>query len=196
MPCYRSKERRQLWSVCTRCANGTLVYLFDKPGHEPNVAAVDLDLQRLSKIVRGLFTGIHGNSLYPQIDAAHPEKHNAFFQDFLGLRSAFEPLMRWLKNFKRIVISPHGLWHSLPLHVLLLPMFWEKDLCPGISYVPSAKVALLLQQRIRRVEYRPAGLTSVPASSMEQPLFAAVHEMLSKCLASAGLPVHTLYGCE
>ena len=180
-----------LWSTSDR----TFLYLFDKPDRPPNMISLDVGLSPLRKLSASLYTGIHGNVLFPAIDAADPGKHASFFKSFLALGDA----LRASRQFAR-ALSTHsaefpGLWHGLPWHVLLMPLFWKRQLSPGISYVPSVRTALLIRKRMQNsVGYRAAGLTSVPASASEEPLFRAAYDTIGQLFQKTALPLQSAFG--
>ncbi len=109
------------------------------------------------------------------------------------------PLLHRLPDVRRLLIVPHGAWHGIPIHVLLLPALWKAGREVGIAYAPSVRAMLLLQQRrdARRLAQRSAiAVATVPAREDPQAAFEDEHLRLLGVLRDAGRPVDPVFGCE
>lgn len=158
----------------------TFAYLFDAHSQEPKVYVIEVGLEELQTIAQNLHVGIHGNRLYPPISAQHPEQNQKFFAPFLRLAEKFEPISQHLQSTKLLIVSPHGLWHNLPLHVLLLPPLWKSGKDVSMLYVPSIRLYRLLQKRYehaRSTQRKRIGLFTAPDLSSIQK-FASAHKIL------------------
>lgn len=157
----------------------TFVYLFDRLGEPPKHFRLDISLEQLNNIVLGLQTGIRGNALYPRINPHKPEKSHKFFAPFLRLSEQFAPVLPYLQNIDLVLVSPHSIWHNLPLHALLLPPLWEKGLSSGLQYIPGIRLYELLEKREvadgpSRSKHR--GLTTAYEASNPVDKFAQAHQ--------------------
>ena len=98
-----------------------------------------------------------------------------------------------LCEFDQIIISPHGIWHNLPIHVLLLPFLWGHGVNPTITYSPSIHSFYLLQQRAvksERIALNPIGLSTVPGKEDDAIAFAQAHASQTE------RPLFSAYGVQ
>ena len=179
--------RRQTW-----------VYVQRRPDRAPDVALLPIDLATLERCVESLHAGIAGGGRRPPIDPADPGARQRFFQPFEDLRPAFEQLVPLLEGRERIVISPHGLWHGLPLHALLLPAFWQRGLSPAVVYAPSLHGLCLLGRRAaaKNAALRAAGLAAVPAAEDPEAPFRKAWQAVRSVFDRDGRPVRGVFGSE
>jgi tetratricopeptide (TPR) repeat protein len=175
----------------------TFVYTIQGDQRPCVLHTLNLGVDRLRRIVSWFQTGIHGNALYPPIDPGRPERSEKFFAPFLALGELLTPVFETLSGSAPILISPHGLWHNLPLHALLLPYFWKVGVRPVASYIPSVRIFKLLQKRSagRRIyRYRKFGLTTCPAVSDTPGEFAEAHGVIAEAMREGGRPIEEVFG--
>jgi hypothetical protein len=177
----------------------TFLYLLTSASKAPIVMTLDAGLPQLAKISAGVQTGIGGDDLYPGIDVRAPERRQKFFVPFLNMAETLEPVIEQLKGFERILISPHGVWHNLPLHALILPALWEAGEDPGIGYLPTLRLLDLLEKR-EEVEgpmhLRAAALTTAPSDQDPIAVFEAAHNDLATTFARLKVPSHRTFGAD
>lgn len=175
----------------------TYVYLLTEPGLPPDVATLAVDARALEEAVAGLNVGISGNKRYKKIEPDKPHLKDKYFNRLLDLQGAFSHLASYLAGFDRIIISPHGQWHGLPIHALLSPAFWKLGTNPGIGYAPSIHGFRLLQRRASEtVALRPIGLATVPAKENTAALFRQAHQSLAAVFRQASQGLLEMFGTE
>ena len=144
----------------------TVAYVVTSKQLFPKVERLQVDARSLESRARSLNLGIAGGPESGPIDALEPWKRDEYFRPFQELCDLLKPMMPHFAGASRIVISPHAQWHALPLHALLLPLFWGGRRKIGISYVPSLRAMQLLQKRQKRTAAfvrEPIALATVPA---------------------------------
>lgn len=188
--------------------NTTYFYLLSKPANAGSLFhleafSLDISLDFLTKVFQHLYIGIHGdNTIHNPLKAHDPyKKDKKYFFYLAELRKKLEPLVSNLTKFEHIVISPYGIWHKLPIHALILPVFWAGGLNPGISYTPSIHAFNLLKRRADNKKpfvHQRIGLATVRAIEEEaaEPEFAEAHAVLKSILGRTGRNVVDFYGCE
>jgi tetratricopeptide (TPR) repeat protein len=85
-----------------------------------------------------------------------------------ALAEAFTPMIPVLRDCPRILVSPHGTWHKVPVHALILPRLWDSGRSPALSYLPSLAPAGDPPVRAAIAAYpsAPSGVADVLRSSM------------------------------
>ena len=177
----------------------TYAYVLRDPKQVPLVFKLDIDLNKLEKIVSYLQTGINGSQRYPPIGSKNPELRDRFFKPFLEIGEMFNPIISALNDADLIFLSPHGMWHNLPLHVLILPQLWDMGKSPGFSYIPSLSLFDLIRQRYASnlVHFNSIGLTTAPAaddSDMAKEAFFLSHQMLEGIFKESGVNLFESFG--
>ncbi|HUW28847.1 MAG TPA: CHAT domain-containing protein [Sulfuriferula sp.] len=181
-------------------AYGTFIYLVvhGATGVEPALARVDTEF--LVQTIAALRAGISGNEENDPIDHLHPERHDHFFQRLNTLKERMlGPLVPKMKGLRKLYISPHGLWHDVPVSALLLPLFWEQGDHPAIQHIPSIRAGMLLEQRAMDGEIgrrRGVGIASVPAHKNPVSAFSGAHHELMEVLTESDRPVSSAFGLE
>ncbi len=187
--------------------NETYLYLLSKPT-TPNslfclkAFILQVSLTFLENVVTHLLVGIYGNTRYNEIDPNHPhEKDKLFFDTFAQLQKKLDPIVSELTEFEHIVISPHGIWHNLPIHALMLPTFWAGGFNPGITYSPSIHAFNLFGHRAdakKPFAHKLIGLVTVRAVEEEnkEAEFAEAHAAFKSILGRTERSVVESYGYE
>ncbi|EGW37854.1 CHAT domain-containing protein [Desulfosporosinus sp. OT] len=179
----------------------TFVYILKDPFETPIIIRLNISSSDLRKISESLHTGINGNeyTYSKQIIYNEPEKHKLFFAPFLALADILKPLIRHLDDVDLIYISPHGTWHSLPIHVLLLPLFWEKGRVPGLVYTPSTHLLEILNQRHfnnRRLQYNHYGLATVYSADESEKSYMKAHQTFLTLLQGTEVTIRDAFGIQ
>lgn len=177
----------------------TYAYVIRNPKQVPLVFKLDIDLNKLEKIVSSLQTGINGSQRYPPIESKNPELRTRFFKPFLELGEMFNPIISALNDSDLIFLSPHGMWHNLPLHVLILPALWDLNKSPAFSYIPSLNLLDLIRQRYasKLVHFKSIGLTTTPAaddSDTAKNAFVLSHQLLASIFKESGVTLVESFG--
>jgi tetratricopeptide (TPR) repeat protein len=179
-------------------ADFSIAYLLDSGWQEPQVFCIETTRKELLKAAQFLTVGMHGDALNPCIDPRRPDCHKLFFKPYLKLRETLQPILSVIGATDLLYISPHDVWHALPISTLILPWFWEQNIFPGIVTISSVKAALLLKERIRsdRAHRRVVGLSSVPSISDNEASFLTAHHTIKEVFEAAGLTIDAAFGKE
>jgi len=187
--------------------NETYLYLVSKPINPNNLFHLQafilkVSLAFLENVVTHFRVGIYGNERYNEIDPNNPhEKDKLFFAPFGELQKKLEPIVSELTEFEHIVISPHGIWHNLPIHALMLPTFWAGGFNPGITYSPSIHAFNLFRYRAdAKKQFAPKliGLATVHAIEEEnkEAEFAEAHACFKSILGRTERSIVESYAYE
>ncbi len=181
-------------------ADRTLVYA----AHDPLVlrlaAVLQIPMKALAAAGQLLRAHFSRHPLYPLVSADDPARYQErFLQPFEDLIAYMKPIAEIISDYDLAVIIPHGPWHSLPIHAMLLPTVWESGRSTGVVYAPSLGVLTSLVRRFGERElFRrfPSGVATVPHSGNDPGQFRELHERLKRSLGSNGRTVVGLYGEE
>lgn len=177
----------------------TLVYIVKGPSAAVTAFRLGVDSSKLKNISQSLHTGIYGNEYYQKLTFSSPEKSDKFFQPLFALSDDFLPLIQELSGADVIYLCPHGLWHSVPIHMLLLPALWREGKVPAVVYTPSIHLLELLQARYSGkhvFEYRNYGLTTVPTDDNPETPFQYAHNAIYDIFKASGATVTDCFGRE
>lgn len=112
------------------------------------ICHIDIPLSQLERIADSLYTGIHGNIVYPPISPNHPEKRDAkYFASFLELQEQFGLVAELVQDADLIAVISHNIWCILPVNALLLPHIWKKGKHLGLIYAPGVDIIETIRQR-------------------------------------------------
>ena len=168
----------------------TLVYLVTSADESPRVTRFQIDASAVELASAHLKGDLRGYSTVDD-DRVDPLLN--------GLRRLFEAMLPQLLHLSRIVISPHGPWHGIPLHVVLLPLLWHEGKEVGTVYVPSLKAWHLLHKRRHAMAAyggQPIALTTAPAREDIEEMFAEEYRGIRAVLERTGRTVSAAFGQE
>jgi CHAT domain-containing protein len=168
----------------------TLVYLVTSASETPRVTRFEVDASTIEFASAHLQGDLRGYSV------AGDDRVDSLLK---GLRRLFEAMLPQLLSLSRIVISPHGPWHGIPLHAVLLPLLWQEGKQAGIMYVPSLRAWHLLQKRrdaMAPYGREPIALTTAPAQEDIEEIFAEEHRGVRAVLERTGRTVISAFGQE
>jgi len=180
--------------------NVTFLYLYLEYEEKCGICCLNVSLSWLERMTDRIYTGIHGNMIYPPISQDNPGNRDAkYFAPFLELEEQFEPVAEFVKDAELIIVIPHNVWSVLPINALLLPHIWNKGSRPGIIYAPGIDMLETIRQRegfIKRPEYRKMLLVTVPKKEDKQgyPCFAEAHKNYKKILREEDMQVCDYFG--
>lgn len=180
--------------------NTTFLYLYLEYEEKCCICCLNVSLSQLERMADSLYTGIHGNIIYPPISPVNPGNRDAkYFAPFLELKKQFEPAAEFLKDADLIIVIPHNIWSVLPINALLLPYIWEKGGRPGLIYAPGIDILETIREResfIKRPEYRKTLLVTVPKKEDRQgySYFAEAHKNYKKIFSEEGMQVCDYFG--
>jgi len=177
----------------------TLAYLATSAQPFPKVYRLEVDIGSLEGRARSLYAGIAGGEGAGPIDALRPWQRDEYFKPLQELRDLVKPMMPHFAGISRIVISPHGPWHGLPLHALLLPLLWNDRQDTGISYAPCLRALHLLQKRERRMAQfarEPIAMATVPAAEDKnsEGKFQREHRLFTQLFRRTNRTILSTYG--
>jgi tetratricopeptide (TPR) repeat protein len=176
----------------------SIAYVLDSGWQNPQVFFLETTRKELLKAAQSLAVGMHGDAFNPCIDPRRPNRHDRFFKPYLKLRENIRPILDLMKSRDLVYVSPHDVWHALPISTLIFPWFWEQNIVPGIVTISSVRAALLLKDRIRsdRAHRRVAGLSSVPSISDSEPQFLTAHHAIKEVFEAARFTIDAAFGKE
>lgn len=180
--------------------NITFLYLYLEYEEKCCICCINVSLSQLERMAEGLYTGIHGNIIYPPISPDNPGNRDAkYFAPFLGLETQFEPAAEFVKDADLIIVIPHNVWSVLPINALLLPYIWKKGSRPGLIYAPGIDTLETIRQResfIKKTEYRKVLLVTVPKKEDKHgySYFAEAHKNYNKIFNEKGMLVCDYFG--
>ncbi|WP_084961817.1 CHAT domain-containing protein [Thermoactinospora rubra] len=168
-------------------------YLFCTTHDATLLMSVQVTQRDLETAVRYLQAGFSGTALHPPIDPDRPfDLAEPYLRPLRDLHRQMETLAAMLRLSSAVVIAPHGAWHNIPLHALLLPELWKAGHSPALCYVPSLEAAVTLFRR-RGDDPRRAGLLSHPLRPVEEGVFADSHQRIANRLHTLGLDVDQVF---
>lgn len=177
--------------------NETLVYIFRYPYKNILTLKLDIDSAKLARISQALHVGIYGSEYNYKLLFDFPEKNNKFFKPLFALNDLLRPLVNELSNLDLIYICPHGLWHSIPIHMLLLTELWKKGDIPAIVYIPSVHLFELLHERYSSnyvFQHRKYGLTTAFTNSDPEAPFQNTHKIINDIFQHSNAGVIDSFG--
>lgn len=175
----------------------TLIYITREPFNNITSLKLAVDSAKLEKVSQAFHTGIYGNEFIRKLNYASPEKNSKLFQPLFALSSDLVPLVSELKDVDMIYICPHGLWHSIPIHMLLLPALWKEGSIPAIVYTPSIHLLELLHERHTNrhlLQYKKYGLTTAHADSDAEAPFLTAHNTIYDIFQNSGVNTLDAFG--
>lgn len=196
----KSKDKVVFLSLYSTSEN-TIIYLMNDLSKPPVIKILDLSLDQLESIINAFRRGMDGSKRSGCIDPKNPNLKHKFFEPFLNMMGAFDSLLPKMESSDLILISPHGLWHELPLHAYILPKLWENDLSPGLLYTPSIGLFDLLNIRDAedsKTHRKKIGLSVVPASEDSEniDLFLKSYDQYLETFKKTGINVIAHFGKE
>jgi hypothetical protein len=175
----------------------TIIYVARSPDEAPAVSVWAMPPRQIMGVIDDFETGLFGDRKHGPIDPDEPSARDRFFEDFVGFEPGIEKLAELLSGCRHIVISPHGVWHRLPIFQMLLPVFWEKGEEVGIRYVPSLRTLQILRRRREAAaltSFGGAAVVTVPARGDDEELFAKAHGIFVELMESGGLRAESAFG--
>jgi len=175
--------------------NETIIYIVESPRETPKIFSIPITLEQLQNTLVTLNAGISGNARYPNpISPIEPTRKQRFFIDLFELKEKFSPLISLLKNKDLILVSPHGVWHNIPLDFFILPPLWEQGIFPGLIHIPSIKLKKLLSSRKETTKLSKAGVTTSFKENDSLDLFEQAHRTISTKFSEAEVDVISSFG--
>lgn len=178
----------------------TFLYLYLEYEEKCCIFCINAPLARLEHTANSLYTGIHGNILYPPISPDNPgNRDEKYFAPFLELEKQFEPVAEFVKDAELVMVIPHHVWSILPINALLLPHIWKKGSRPGLIYAPGIDLLETIRQREsfnEKPEYRRTLLVTVPKKEDQHgySYFAEAHKNYKKVFSGEGMMVCDYFG--
>jgi CHAT domain-containing protein len=170
---------------------GSLAYLLTSTDHPPKVTRLAVRVDELEQMASELTQTVaqelrHG-----------PKTEQGALPP--ALEQLLLPLLDHLPEVSRLVIVPHGAWHDIPIHAILLPRLWSAGRDFGISYAPSLRAMALLKQRrdTRSTLQRSAiAVATVPAREDPATVFEEEHRHLVEVLRGTHRCIDAAFGTE
>ena len=180
--------------------HGTYLYLADCPDRLRNAAVLptpQASVKRAGDLLRSHFSP---HPYHPHVVAERP---HLFHERYLGATDALAeelaPLAEFLAGYDHAVLLPHGPWHALPLHAMLLPGIWAAGGRTALTYAPSLGVlaALVARHADTELTRRAAiGVLTVPHRGNDLTQFEGLHDELRSSLDSSQRPMIADFGAE
>ncbi|WP_133906529.1 CHAT domain-containing protein [Actinophytocola oryzae] len=156
--------------------------------------SVPVSRRDLAVAVRYLQAGFSGAGIYAPIDPERPfDLPDHFLTRLRALGASFTPMIPVLRDSPFVLVAPHGAWHNLPVHALLLPQLWDSGRNPALSYVPSLATASVLFERAGGMPSR-ASVAAYPLADPERDLFQDSHSRVVSALRPRLSTVDSLFG--
>ncbi|GGM03116.1 CHAT domain-containing protein [Dactylosporangium sucinum] len=158
--------------------------------------SMELPVERaeLERAVAALQAGFSGTGLYGRIDPDRPfDLPERFIDPVRSLNWRLTAAVAVLRDCPMVVVAPHGAWHNIPVHALILPQLWDTGRNPALCYMPSLSMAVDLFSRAAPVP-ATAAIATFPRAAAEEPLFLECHRAAADTLRECGPAVDDRFG--